>query len=62
MDWQSLFNFVGGTALLAIGWAARKLQRDLSLHKQEVARDYAPNSRIARIEDKIDAILARLSK
>jgi hypothetical protein len=67
MDWQSLFNFVGGTALLAIGWAARtmyesirELQRDLSLHKQEVARDYAPNSRIARIEDKIDAILARL--
>jgi hypothetical protein len=38
----------------------RELQRDLSLHKQEVARDYAPNSRIARIEDKIDAILARL--
>lgn len=69
MDWQSLFNFVGGAGLLAIGWAARtmyesirELQRDLAEHKVEVARDYATNVDIQSINGKLDDILRYLRK
>lgn len=45
MDWQSLFNFVAGAGLLAMGWfcntvysAVKTLEKDLADHRVEDAR------------------------
>lgn len=68
MDPQSLFNLLGGAAMATLGWVARhlfgaikSLESDLAAHKVEVARDYATNSDLLRMEDKLDKIIDKLS-
>lgn len=68
MDFQHVVNVVVGGAVAALGWFARtifsavkELERDLSSHKVEVAKTYATNSDLSRIDDKLDRILDKLN-
>lgn len=60
MDVQSIFNIVVGVAVplaLALGGAVwgriTQLEKDLSNHRVEVARDYAPADKLDGLEAKI---------
>lgn len=73
MDWQTVFNLVGGVATAALGWfaktiygAIRDLERDFGTHKEMVARDYVTTASLQRLEDKLvtklDLVLDRLDR
>lgn len=72
MDWQpfqTIFNLVVAVALPAIGWFAREIFDDVKMvkaslneHKVEVAKTYATNSDMTRIEDKLDRILDKIER
>lgn len=67
MDWQSLFNFFGGAALLAVGWfcktiydAIKALEKDLSQHRIESAKTYVEKTAIERLEQRMEAWFSRM--
>ncbi len=68
MDLQTAINLGLSGAGCALGWfaktlynAVKALESDLSAHKVEVARDYATNSDLLRMEAKIDKIVDKLT-
>lgn len=68
MDVQTIINVGLGLAGTALGWfaktiygAVKALETDLSDHKVLVARDYATNNALLRMEAKIDKIVDKLS-
>lgn len=69
MDWQPFINTGLGAACAVFGWIARTFYTDIralehaiASHREMVARDYATNGDIARIENKLDDILRYLRK
>lgn len=69
MEFQPLWNTLLAAGLGACGWIARTiyaavkaLELDLAAHKVEVAKTYATNSDMTRIEDKLDRILDKLDR
>lgn len=68
MDFQHVIDVILGAVVAALGWFARtifaavkELERDLAGHKVEVAKTYATNSDLSRIDDKLDRILDKLN-
>lgn len=68
MDPQTVLNMVIGAGMAALGWFARTqydevkaMKQDLAAHKVEVARDYATNADLLRMEAKIDKLVDRLT-
>lgn len=51
-----------GWVLRTLYDAIRSLEGDLAAHKVDVARTYAPNADLARLEDKIDRVLDKLER
>jgi hypothetical protein len=69
MDFQTVFNLVVIVGLPAMGWAMRTIFEDIrnlnekiAEHQVMVARDYATNSDLGRIEAKLDRILERIDR
>lgn len=69
MDWQPFINTGLGAACAVFGWVMRtfyadirNLEHSVAAHKEMVARDYATNGDISRIENKLDDILRYLRK
>lgn len=69
MDWQPIINLAGGAVCAVFGWVARTFYQDIraleasiAAHKFEVARDYATNTDIRDINQKLDDILRYLRK
>lgn len=69
MDLQHLIDTLLAGALAAVGWIVRTLHSDIKLlsdeltaHKVEVAKNYATNADLSRIEDKLDRILDKLDR
>lgn len=67
MDFQTVFNLVVLVGLPALGWAMRTIYEDLRRlsdtvheHKLEVAREYATNSDLGKIDAKLDRILEKM--
>lgn len=68
MDAQTLINLGLSGAGMALGWfaktiynAVKDLESDLANHKVDVAKNYATNADLLRMEDKIDKIIDKLS-
>lgn len=69
MDLQHAIDTLLAACLAAVGWIVRTLHGDvkslsdeLTSHKVEVAKTYATNADITRIEDKLDRILDKLER
>lgn len=69
MEPHTLWNTLLTAGIAGIGWvlrtlydALRSLETDLAAHKVDVARTYAPNADLARLEDKIDRVLDKLER
>lgn len=69
MDFQTVFNLVVMVGLPTLGWAMRTIYEDVkelsqsvNSHKVEVARDYATNHDLGRIEEKLDRILEKVER
>ena len=69
MEFQNLWNTLLAGGIAACGWVARTiyaavkaLETDLANHKVEVAKTYATNNDMTRIEDKLDRILDKLDR
>lgn len=69
MEPHTLWNTLLTAGIAGMGWvlrtlydALRSLETDLADHKVEVARTYAPNADLARLEDKIDRVLDKLER
>ena len=63
--WNGILTVVmgaGGWVLKTIYDALKSLERDLSAHKIEVARDYVTNEDLSRIENKLDRVLDKLER
>jgi len=66
---HTLWNVLLTTAIGAGGWvlksiysAIKSLETDLAGHKVEVAKTYAQNADLSRLEDKIDRVLDKLDR
>lgn len=69
MEPNTLWNTLLTAGVAGMGWvlrtlydAIRSLENDLASHKVDVARTYAPNADLARLEDKIDRVLDKLDR
>lgn len=69
MEPHTLWNVILTAAMGAAGWvlksvygAIRTLETDLAGHKVEVAKTYAQNADLSRLEDKIDRVLDKLDR
>lgn len=69
MEPHTLWSTLLTAGVAGMGWvlrtlydAIRSLENDLALHKVDVARTYAPNADLARLEDKIDRVLDKLDR
>lgn len=69
MEPQTLWSVLLTGGMGALGWfaktlygAVRSLETDFAQHKVEVAKTYAPNADLARLEDKIDRVLDKLER
>jgi len=69
MDFQTVFNLVVLVGLPTMGWALRTIFEDVRAlsnkvneHQLIVARDYATNSDLGRIDEKLDKILEKLER
>jgi len=69
MDFQTVFNLVVLVGLPTLGWAMRTIYEDVkelsekvNLHQLVVARDYATNSDLGKIDEKLDRILEKLER
>ncbi len=69
MEPQHVINVIFGGGMAAVGWfaktiytAVKSLETDLAHHKVEVARDYATNTDIRDINQKLDDILRYMRK
>jgi hypothetical protein len=67
MQFQDIFNLIGGAILAAIGWWCRELWDSVKRLKDEVqsvevdlAKNYATKSDINSRLDKIDQVLERI--
>jgi hypothetical protein len=67
MDWQMIFNIVGGACLSAIGWFARvlwdsvqELQKDLKQIEIHLPTHYVKKDEITIRFDRIEQLLDRL--
>lgn len=69
MDFQTVFNLVVLVGLPTMGWAMRTIYEDVKRlsekvndHQLIVARDYATNSDLGKIDEKLDRILEKLER
>lgn len=67
MEFQAMFNFVGGAVLVAVGWwckeiwdSVKKLKDDLKAIEIDLPKNYVSKADIENRFDKIDATLERL--
>jgi hypothetical protein len=67
MDFQSIFNLIGGAILCAIGWWCREiwdsvksLKNSLQDVEIDIAKNYASKAEINTRLDKIDDVLERI--
>lgn len=67
MDWQVLFNLIGGALLTAVGWWCREiwdsvktLKKDLQTMEVDLPKTYVSKAEINTRLDKIDATLERI--
>jgi hypothetical protein len=67
VDTQHVIDAILAAFVGVIGWVLRtlhgehrELANDLTQHKVEVAKNYATNADLSRIEDKLDRILDKL--
>jgi hypothetical protein len=67
MEYQAMFNFVGGILLVAIGWwckeiwdSVKALKSDIKAIEIDLPRNYVTKRDIESRFDKIDATLERL--
>jgi len=67
MEFQSLFNFVGGAILVAVGWwckeiwdSVKALKADIKAIEIDLPKHYVSKADIESRLDKIDATLERI--
>jgi aspartate aminotransferase-like enzyme len=63
LDLQLAVNLIVGVAVPIIGWFGLRIQemgKDLNDFKVTVAREYATNHDLAKIDAKLDRILERM--
>lgn len=67
MEYQAMFNFVGGILLVAIGWwckeiwdSVKNLKADIKALEIDLPKNYVSKKDIENRFDKIDATLERL--
>jgi hypothetical protein len=67
MEYQAMFNFVGGILLVAIGWwckeiwdSVKNLKTDIKALEIDLPKNYVSKKDIENRFDKIDATLERL--
>ena len=67
MEYQAMFNFVGGILLVAIGWWCKEiwdsvkfLKADIKAIEIDLPKNYVSKTDIESRFDKIDATLERL--
>jgi len=67
MEFQSLFNFVGGAILVAVGWwckeiwnSVKSLKEDIQAIEVDLPKNYVTKKDIESRFDRIDATLERL--
>jgi len=67
MDWQSIFNIVGGALLSIMGWFARvlwdsvkELQKDLKQIEIHLPSNYVKKDELSVRFDRIEQLLDRL--
>jgi hypothetical protein len=67
MEFQAMFNFIGGAVLVAVGWwckeiwdSVKKLKDDLKAIEIDLPKNYVSKADIESRFDKIDATLERL--
>jgi len=67
MEFQAMFNFIGGAILVAVGWwckeiwdSVKKLKDDLKAIEIDLPKNYVSKADIENRFDKIDATLERL--
>jgi hypothetical protein len=67
MEFQPLFNFVGGAILVAVGWwckeiwnSVKSLKDDIQTIEVDLAKNYVTKKDIEIRFDRIDATLERL--
>jgi len=67
MEFQSLFNFVGGAILVAVGWwckeiwnSVKSLKEDIQAIQVDLPKNYVTKKDIENRFDRIDATLERL--
>ena len=67
MEFQPLFNFVGGAILVAVGWwckeiwnSVKALKEDIQAIEVDLPKNYVTKKDIENRFDRIDATLERL--
>jgi hypothetical protein len=67
MEFQAMFNFVGGVLLVAVGWwckeiwdSVKNLKTDIKALEIDLPKNYVSKKDIESRFDKIDATLERL--
>lgn len=67
MDFQAMFNFVGGAILVGVGWwckeiwdSVKTLKDDLKAIEIDLPKNYVSKADVESRFDKIDATLERL--
>jgi hypothetical protein len=67
MEFQAMFNFVGGAVLVAVGWwckeiwdSVKALKQDIQAIEVDLPKNYVSKADIENRFDKIDALLERL--
>jgi hypothetical protein len=67
MEFQPLFNFVGGAILVAVGWwckeiwnSVKSLKEDIQAIEVDLPKNYVTKKDIESRFDRIDATLERL--
>jgi hypothetical protein len=67
MEFQAMFNFIGGAILCAVGWwckeiwdSLKSLKKDIQAIEVDLPKNYVSKADIESRFDKIDATLERL--
>ena len=67
MEFQAVFNFIGGAILLAVGWwckeiwdSVKSLKADIKAIEIDLPKNYVSKADIESRLDKIDATLERI--
>ena len=67
MEFQPLFNFIGGAILVAVGWwckeiwnSVKSLKEDIQAIQVDLPKNYVTKKDIENRFDRIDATLERL--